>query len=86
MSGSYHIRSFEIVFKVLKLSLNLEYWFSFNFQLRNAATEFCFLFFFHANKVPELKTSKLNKSDVYYFRSDYFQLKLKKNTNAESIG
>jgi hypothetical protein len=43
---------FLVIFEVLKLSSNLEYLFSFNFQLKNAATEFCFLGHLHAIKVP----------------------------------
>ena len=65
MSGSCHIQSVEMFVKYL---------FSFNFQLKNAATEFCFLGHLHAIKVPQLKrdkASKLNKSDLYSLRSDF---------------
>ena len=38
--------------EVSKLVPNLEYLFSFKFQLKNAATKFCFLGHLHAIKVP----------------------------------
>ena len=43
--------SYSTLDKVSKLVPNFEY-FSFNFQLKNAATKFCFLGHLHANKVP----------------------------------
>ena len=44
--------SYSTLDKVSKLVPNLEYLFSFNFQLKNAATKFCFLGHLHAIKVP----------------------------------
>ena len=46
--------SYSTLGKVSKLVPNLEYLFSFNFQLKNAATKFCFLGHLHAIKVPFL--------------------------------
>ena len=59
----------HVIFKVLKLSLNLKY----------AATKFCFLGHLHA-----IKVSELNKSDLYYLQSDFFLLKIKKKTKIPS--
>ena len=44
--------SYSTLDKVSKLVPNLEYLFSFNFQLKNAATKFCFWGHLHAIKVP----------------------------------
>ena len=44
--------SYSTLDEVSKLVPNLEYLFSFNFQLKNAATKFCFLGHLHAVKVP----------------------------------
>ena len=44
--------SYSTLDEVSKLVPNLEYLFSFNFQLKNAATKFCFLGHLHAIKVP----------------------------------
>ena len=44
--------SYSTLDKVSKLVPNLEYLFSFNLQLKNAVTKFCFLGHHHAIKVP----------------------------------
>ena len=44
--------SYSTLDKVSKLVPNLEYLFSFNFQLKNAETKFCFLGHLNAIKVP----------------------------------
>ena len=44
--------SYSTLDEVSKLVPNLEYLFSFIFQLKNAATKFCFLGHLHAVKVP----------------------------------
>ena len=47
--------SYSTLGEVSKLVPNLEYLFSFNLQLKSAATKFCFLRHLHAIKVPILK-------------------------------
>jgi hypothetical protein len=42
----------HVIFEVLKLSSNFEYLCSFNFQLKNAGTKYCFLGHLYAIKVP----------------------------------
>ena len=44
--------SYSTLDEVSKLVPNLEYLFSFNFQLKNAETKFCFLGHLNAIKVP----------------------------------
>ena len=44
--------SYSTLDEVYKLVPNLEYLFSFNFQLKNAETKFCFLGHLFAIKVP----------------------------------
>ena len=49
---SAQFMSYSTLDEVSKLVPNLEYLFSFNFLLENAATKFCFLGHLHAIKVP----------------------------------
>ena len=72
---------------MLKLSLNLETLFSFNFQLKKTSTELCILGHLQAIRVPKLKrekASKLNKSDLYSYRSDFCSAEnLKENKDSK---
>jgi hypothetical protein len=62
--------------------------FSFNFQLKKAATKLCILGHLQAIKVPYKlkrdKASKLKKSDLYAFRSDFWSAEnLKENKDSK---